>query len=84
MQVKDLGFDLNVQFATQDSVVDPDTGKADGEELAPALNLLDFELNLDAAASEIKISGNILTKLIGKVVNMFRGPILKYIVKEIE
>mmetsp|Transcript_12895 Transcript_12895/g.19979 ORF Transcript_12895/g.19979 Transcript_12895/m.19979 type:complete len:213 (+) Transcript_12895:18-656(+) len=82
MDTWNMGFNLETQFATQEAT--PEAGTGLQTELAPALNLLDFSLDLSRADSDIKLSGGLVQKVVGKVVNMFRGVVLRHVVKSVE
>ena len=73
--VKDLGFFLETGFGAQTT---------DNGEMAPMIQILDFRLALDNRHSDITITGGIIPRLVGVVVDIFHRKIFNSCISKIE
>jgi len=60
------------------------TGKLKGEELAPAIKLIDFAMSLDAAKSDIVVSGSWEYWITSKLISVFNKAIFSKLISEIK
>ena len=70
-QISKLGLSFGIGFDTQEATFEKGTGKIKGEELAPAIKIIDLKIEADSANSEIDITGSWEYWITSKVINLF-------------
>ena len=83
-KISKLGISFGVGLDTQEAVFEKGTGKEAGEELAPAISLLNFEMKADSAESDITVTGSWEYWITSKLVNLFKKVIFTELIKEVE
>ena len=83
-KISKLGFSFGLGFDTQEADFVPGTGKAVGEEQAPAIKILDLKMDLDTADTSIDISGSWEYWITSKLIGVFKKSIFSTLISELE
>ena len=77
----DVNFLFDLEFTTQDAKFVEGTGKKAGKEMSPAIDILNLELSLDKADSEITVGGFYFSSWYNKVLDLYKSHMFDRIIE---